>query len=157
VATGSPEIADALTEATYRADSLRSLPALPGDGYPRDGRFVFEIQESLKPPEHAVAFARLRLQGLEIETLPTLDRITYPHYPIAAQQRAVEGFALFQFVVDASGTAEPGSFVLLQTNYRDFAEAAMTALRQTTYHPALVGGCPVPSLVTQRVGFKVSR
>jgi hypothetical protein len=155
--SGSPELARALTQATLRTDSLKAFPALAEDQYPRDGRVVFDIRESLEPTGDKVVIAKVRLHALEITTPPVPDRPSLPKYPVAALgRRPVEGYAYYQFVIDPDGHPVPESFTLLDANFREFAEAAYAALRQTTYRPAFVGRCPVASLVHQRVAFKLA-
>jgi hypothetical protein len=158
VVSGSAQLSTALRLAVLRADSLRAFPSLTKDLYPRDGRFVFEIRESITPLADHVAFGRLRLRALEIQVPARLNRPAMPHYPLAAEfPHGVSGFAHFQFVIDTSGHPIPGSFVLLETNYREFADAALAAIKASTFYPATIGGCPVPSLVHQRVRFLISR
>jgi TonB family protein len=155
IASGSPEITSALRLAVTGAEAGPRLPAFERQAYPRDGVFRFELEESLVPIPHAIALARAGLLALRIDRWPQVERVSYPKYPLEAQQKRVEGRATFQFVIDASGVPIQDSFTLLEADYREFAEAAFSALQKTTYRPAFIGDCPVPSLVVQSVTFKV--
>ena len=153
--SGSPELTAAVRAAVLQADSLHQFPVLPKDLYPRHGRFLFELSESLQPLPGQVAIAHLQVRGLEIQVPATVDHPALP--PLGAYRPNSDGAAFFQFVIDPTGRANPASLVLLDASYREVADLASAIIRSTTYHPALIDGCPVPSLVHQRVSFTTSR
>jgi hypothetical protein len=153
--SGSPEIAAALESAVHAADSAGGLPPLSDQAYPQDGRLQFSITESVGPLPAAVVFAQVRLHALLIDAGPVLTQPGAAHYPLTAlAHKPIEGRALFQFVIGPDGLPVPTSFVLLETNYSDFADAAYHAILGDRFFPARVGACPVPVLVEQWVRFK---
>ncbi len=56
-------------------------------------------------------------------------------------------------VVDARGTPEPRTITAVSSTSEDFAKAAVNALRQWRYKPALKGGVKVRQVTQQRLDF----
>ena len=61
------------------------------------------------------------------------------------------------FVVGTNGRVEPGSIKVLSTPHRLFSEAVRSALLETRFRPAEVGGRPVRQLVAQSFSFKLQK
>ena len=72
-----------------------------------------------------------------------------------AFQRA--GEMISQFVVDADGRYEPGSFKVLKSSHELFTQAVKNALPNMRFYPAEVGGKKVKQLVQQPFTFSLSK
>ena len=80
-----------------------------------------------------------------------------PRYPDMLRQAGVEGEVLAQFVVDADGRYEPGSFKVLKSSHELFTQAVKNALPNMRFYPAEVGGKKVKQLVQQPFTFSLSK
>ena len=81
----------------------------------------------------------------------------YPRYPEMLRQAGIEGFVLLEFVIDTSGHVEEGSLKVLQSTNRAFEGPAKIVIRRSLYRPGRVRGQAVRVLVSQRIGFTISR
>jgi TonB family protein len=77
----------------------------------------------------------------------------YPRAPKLANQ---SGSALVQFIVDTTGKAKPESIVCVQATYRDFALAAMDAVKMMEFTPATLEGHKIEQLVQYPFDFKLN-
>ena len=77
-------------------------------------------------------------------------------YPRNAKLANQSGSALVQFVVDTTGRAKPESIVCVQATYKDFAEAAMSAVKQMEFTPATLEGHKIEQLVQYPIDFKLN-
>ena len=69
----------------------------------------------------------------------------------------MSGVVLAQFVVDANGRVEPGSFKVLKSDHALFTQAVSDALPGMRFDPAYVGLEPVRQLVQQPFTFALSK
>ncbi len=83
--------------------------------------------------------------------------------PATPMQRAPTGYhpldcknasATLLLVVDAAGAPEPRTIRAVESTSTDFAAAAIRALRQWRYRPALKGGKKVRQVTRQRFDFQ---
>jgi len=77
----------------------------------------------------------------------------YPRAPKLANQ---SGFALVQFIVDTTGKARPESIVCMQATYKDFAQAAIDAVKMMEFTPATMEGHKIEQLVQYPIDFKLN-
>jgi TonB family protein len=77
-------------------------------------------------------------------------------YPRTARLAGQSGSAVVQFVVDTSGRAKPESIVCTQATYKDFAEAAMAAVKTMEFIPATLEGHKIEQLVQYPIDFKLN-
>ena len=77
-------------------------------------------------------------------------------YPAELQERGTEGRLVVQFVVDATGRAEGGTFKVLESSDPGFAQAAFTAVLGARFAPAEVNGRPVRQLVQLPLNFHLT-
>ncbi len=82
--------------------------------------------------------------------------------PVSAIHRVPTGYvplecanvsATVVLVVDTTGTPEPRTVKALRSNSKDFARAAVNALRQWRYRPAIKDGRKVRQVTEQRLDF----
>ena len=117
------------------ADMMKGMrPALPR---PTKGGVYFEFQVEQ-----------------QVRQVPGIGGTKYPETLRSAQ---VEGEVLAQFVVDATGSIEPGSFKVLKSSHDLFTQAVRDALPAMKFTPAEVGGEKVRQLVQQPFTFGLSR
>lgn len=77
-------------------------------------------------------------------------------YPRNARLANQSGSALVQFVVDTTGRAKPESIVCMHATYKDFADAAMSAVKLMEFHPAELEGHKIEQLVQYPIDFKLN-
>jgi TonB family protein len=77
-------------------------------------------------------------------------------YPRTARLAGQSGSAIVQFVVDTSGRAKPESITCTQATYKDFADAAMAAVKTMEFIPATLEGHKIEQLVQYPIDFKLN-
>ncbi|HJP60796.1 MAG TPA: TonB family protein [Gemmatimonadaceae bacterium] len=77
----------------------------------------------------------------------------YPRGPKLANQ---SGSALVQFIVDTTGKAKPESIVCMEATYKDFAQAAIDAVKMMEFTPATMEGHKIEQLVQYPIDFKLN-
>jgi TonB family protein len=77
-------------------------------------------------------------------------------YPRNAKLANQSGSALVQFIVDTTGKAKPETIVCMNATYKDFAEAAMAAVKLMEFHPAELEGHKIEQLVQYPIDFKLN-
>ena len=82
--------------------------------------------------------------------IPTKIRDVKPVYPADAQGSGVQGIVIIEATIDPAGKVSDAR-VLRSIPLLD--KAAIDAVRQWEYTPTLVGGRPVPVIMTVTVNF----
>ncbi len=77
-------------------------------------------------------------------------------YPRSAKLANQSGSALVQFIVDTTGKAKPESIVCMQATYKDFALAAIDAVKMMEFTPATLEGHKIEQLVQYPIDFKLN-
>ncbi len=77
-----------------------------------------------------------------------------PIYPALAQTARREGLVILEAVIDAKGSVES---VRVLKGVQLLDEAAVTAVRQWRFTPALLNGEPVPVVMTVTVNFQLTK
>jgi TonB family protein len=77
-------------------------------------------------------------------------------YPRAAKLANQSGSALVQFVVDTTGKARPETIVCVKATYKDFALAAIDAVKMMEFTPATLEGHKIEQLVQYPIDFKLN-
>lgn len=98
---------------------------------------------------------------------PVFDRVTYaaadrqkqraPGYPPEALDAGLEGDVDVEIVVRADGSVDPTSVLLSRATAAPFARDVLAAVLTSRFGPALIGGCPVPSIRTHPYSFTIRR
>ena len=123
------------------------------------------LTDDWRPSESILARSRPGVAGSTgVYTDAAVDRVVIPRpgngspaYPRALRAAALEGDVRVRFVVDTSGSVEPGSLTILASSHELFANAVRQWLPRTHYQPAEVAGRRVRQLVEQRVSFTLQR
>ncbi len=76
-----------------------------------------------------------------------------PSYPLQAARNQTSGFAVVEFTVSASGAVQ-NPHIVDSSPRRVFDSAAIQAVKQSKFDPALRDGEPVDSVVRRRIDFK---
>ena len=76
-----------------------------------------------------------------------------PVYPPALKNAGIAGEVIAQFVVNADGTADMGTFKVLRSTHELFTAAVREALAGAEFTPAVVGGRPVRQLLQLPFAF----
>ena len=74
-------------------------------------------------------------------------------YPIDAARNQTSGYATVQFTVTAAGTVT-GAHIIASSPRRVFDQAAIRAVEQSKYEPAMKDGQAVSAILQRRVDFK---
>src|SRR3954471_6157239 len=90
----------------------------------------------------------------QVQQIPGTGNLRYPDMLRSAN---VEGEVLAQFVVDADGRYEAGSFKVLKSSHELFTQAVKNALPNMRFYPAEVGGQKVKQLVQQPFTFSLTK
>lgn len=77
-------------------------------------------------------------------------------YPRTARLAGQSGSAVVQFVVDTLGRARPESITCTQATYKDFADAAVAAVKTMEFIPATLEGHRIEQLVQYPINFKLN-
>lgn len=90
-----------------------------------------------------------------VDELPKARRRTSPAYPDKARQRGITGYVKLKILLSASG--EIGRVRVVDAKPRGmFEDAAMEAVRQWEFDPALYQGSPVETWMDQTVRFELN-
>lgn len=155
VATQSVELNDALRVAVLRADSARAFPLAPPGRSWDGGRIVLRLARWDLPREDGVGLVRLTLPMIMADTPVSVIEIPQPRYPVGGQRAGAGDVVDLLFVVGTDGRAIPGSVQIVGGEFRQFAEAAVSAVERGHFNPARVGGCGLPMQVAQRISFGI--
>lgn len=89
-----------------------------------------------------------------VDSEPVLKAVDPVTYPEATRRRRIAGEALFEFVVDTSGRAEPRSVRMLYAAHNEFAMAARELVATARFRPARLSGEVVRCRVRLPVVFQ---
>ncbi len=100
--------------------------------------------------------AELLKQGpVEQKPITLAKHLNYV-YPRAAKLANQSGSALVQFIVDTTGKAKPQTITCVQATYKDFALAAIDAVKMMEFTPATLEGHKIEQLVQYPIDFKLN-
>jgi len=122
----------------------------PGGGFLPGGGVVGDPLPPPPPPPPAPRQA-MRVSGLQA---PRKIRDVAPRYPAIAQSSRVEGVVILEAVIAEDGSVQDVR-VLRSKPLLD--EAAVEAVRQWRFTPTLLGGQPVPVVMTVTVSFALNK
>ena len=103
------------------------------------------------PPKPVAATAPPRTAG--ITRGAQIEKAAAAQYPLEAARNQTSGYAVVEFTVTATGSVT-GAHVIESSPRRVFDQAAIHAVQQSTYKPALKDGEPVSAVLQRRVAFK---
>ncbi len=119
-------------------------------------------------PVGTVPLFRTRIPVYVADSLPSQDTLAKPGYPRRAQERRIPGNVDVRYLIRADGFPDPASIEVLMVRVKGgndrtdrerlaegFARSAIEAIARSRFRPAMVQGCPVPSVVRQRVSFAI--
>jgi protein TonB len=82
-----------------------------------------------------------------------IEKAAAAQYPLDAARNQTSGYAVVQFTVSATGKVS-NAHVINSSPRRVFDQAAIRAVEQSTYQPALKDGEPVDAVLQRRIDFK---
>jgi protein TonB len=103
------------------------------------------------PPKPVAATAAPKPAG--VTRGAQIEKAAAAQYPLAAARNQTSGYAVVQFTVTPAGSVT-NAHVIESSPRRVFDEAAIHAVEQSTYKPALKDGDPVSAVLQRRVDFK---
>lgn len=154
----SPELTRAVEAAVRTLGDRRALPAsVPGRRGPV--RFAFRLGQrtsvmGLMEPK-SVALFRAKISALQLDREAAPKRFATLEYPKALRQAGIEGYADLEYVVTAAGRVDPDHVRVLVSSNPSFALSAVTTILDSEFEPAQIQRCPAPSLVRQRLSFRL--
>jgi protein TonB len=89
----------------------------------------------------------------EVEVEAKLLKEALAEYPAQAKRRGVSGFVKVYMVIDKNGNVSEAFATAVEPAGFGFEGAALTAVRQYKFSPALVGGVPVQQRFTKEFRF----
>ncbi len=89
----------------------------------------------------------------EVEVEAKLLREVSVEYPAQAKRRGIAGFAKIYMVIDRNGNVSEAFATVVEPAGFGFETAALSAVRQYKFSPALVGGVPVQQRFTKEFRF----
>ena len=122
-----------------------------GDG-PPGGVPGLQSDTPAGPPDHGVTVYRV---GGPV-TAPLLVHRVVPEYPEAARRARLQGVVVVEAVIDRDGAVADARVVADTTRFGGCAEAALRAVREWRYRPALLEGRPVAVRMTVTVTFSLT-
>ncbi|HET9514134.1 MAG TPA: energy transducer TonB [Gemmatimonadales bacterium] len=154
VTSASPELNASLVAAVRRADSAGSLP---NSTQTKKRHLILSVIDwDRRGSAPSAPLARVAVPVIRVDSGPSPISIPKPDYPRGAQRAGIEGRVELQYVVLETGQADPATFHVVRTNYREFAASAIEVIARGSFRPAQLAGCPVPILVQQKVSFKLA-
>jgi len=136
-------------------ESVRSAPPAPGDPVGVEpgvssglGDFIPGARVAAPPPPPPAPKAPIRLHS-GMQAPRKIDAVD-PVYPAIARSARVEGVVILETVLDANGRVES---VRVLRSIPLLDQAAVDAVRQWRFTPALLNGMPVPVVMTVTVNF----
>lgn len=96
---------------------------------------------------------------MEFQVEKTVEAISGTHvaYPETLRSSGIEGTVQAQFVVNAEGRVEPGTFKVLNSPNVGFVQAVKAALSGMRFSPARIGDQKVAQVVQQSFVFKIDK
>lgn len=85
---------------------------------------------------------------------PTLIEKVEPKYPRLARQAGLEGDVILTYLVDVSGIVK--DIKVVKSDMKSFEDAAVRAVSQYKYSPAICYGRPAESEVTTTIEFRLT-
>lgn len=124
---------------------------------PSDGASVFNSRED--PPSTGLSFKGDErgflkgevLSGLNSPEGPSILELIRPLYPPLARRLGKEGTVLLKLHIDEEG--RPVEIEIIKKAGYGFDEAALNAIKQSRFRPAMKNGIPVSSVVIVPVRF----
>jgi TonB family protein len=89
-------------------------------------------------------------------TKPRIVNKVEPAYPEAARKNQVSGHVVLELVLDRDGIPRAPTVASMSPGCEELAAAAVEAVLQWRYEPAMLHGRPVPVLFTVTVQFKLA-
>ena len=149
------------TPAELRGTRVRQLVQQP---------FTFSLSRSDSPPrapavrQGVAATARLPVNPdqpyFEFQVTKAAQQIPGTgmlRYPVRLRTANIQGEVLAQFIVDANGQFEPGSFKVLRSSHDEFTQAVAAALPSMRFTPAEYQGTRVKQVIQQPFTFSLSK
>ena len=155
--TDSPEMNASILGAIRRADSAKAFPPPDGDVRRDHGRIVLRTVNFDHARGPVVGLVRLSVPILDVDRAARFLNHPRIHFPAYESETGPGDDITLQFVVNESGSVDPGSVRILQGEYRDFARAALSGLAGAKFAPAQVAGCELPQLLQVQFRFRVSQ
>lgn len=159
----SENLLDELKSA--KQDDLEPVQNFPGEALdraiPSDGASVFNSREELhstslsfrddeRGPSRGEA-----LSGLNSPEGPSILELVKPLYPSLARRLGKEGTVLLKLHIDEMG--RPLEVEIIKRAGYGFDEAALNAIKQSRFRPAMKNGIPVSSVVIVPVRFVLEK
>ncbi|RJO64446.1 MAG: energy transducer TonB [Myxococcales bacterium] len=109
------------------------------------------MEKEFTDPDEVVALpsAPLRVEPAPVKPVPVYELTrtpsfkhkVEPEYPRAAREKGVEGVVMLEILIDEQGRVRKVRVLSAPDNA--FAQAAVAAIRQSSFHPGLMGERPV--------------
>lgn len=152
--TYAAQLDTSIVRAIEQAGAEHALVAIAGE--PKDTvalRLTLGMEPDSTGASRALFALRVPVQHLDYPA--EARRHPPPAFPMVAWRNGVGGRVRVQFVVGTDGHAVPGTYRLLDTDYREIALAALNALSKWEFAPAVTGGCAIPQVMEEEFTYTV--
>ncbi len=163
--SGIPAIDEALIAAAQRLAKQRPVRIDAWVKQSKPDPISLSIIVTAGAPTRGIPIAQSRVRIYKGDSLVESLRMERPKYPRAMQWRREHARIDLQYIVREDGRADSLSLQIAHISVGtrrsadpvaiEFARSAADAILASEYRPALVRGCPVPMLVSQRVSFTI--
>ena len=150
LATPVSFLARRLTMLSERQPRARVIRALVAGG---TAAVLFAVACETEPPTGGPTIGAVAV----LEDGPPV-RLSSPPlgYPPLLRRAGIEGQVVVEFVVDSTGVVDSASVEVIESSHRAFEVPAATAIRNSRFRPAVIGGKPVRLRIRQPVRFEIA-
>lgn len=122
------------------------------EGYPEAAAFVEPTAAPTAPPARPAVRAGALVDLDEVDTPPRVARVVKPGYPPLALQSRIGGIVILRVLVSETGV--PAEIQVLRPGRMGLTEAAMRAVKDWTFQPAVKDGVPVQTWISVPIPFE---
>ena len=152
-----PEGLDAATQKVFAFNSREALLGKSADEVQADLATIASLATTTEAPEKGTPLAASLVAGAyrtgESVTPPRLIHSVDPDFPSSARQHKTGGICTLSLIVNTDG--RPSHIRILVTSDADLNRAAIEALSQYRFAPAIYHGKPVPVYIKVEVNFRI--
>lgn len=122
---------------------------------PDDARGGKQLKVAFTYADDEESAILLNVEKSDFILTPKPLKIKSPVFPNSMQRRGKPGAVKLSFVVQEDGHAS--SFEVMHSTHKDFTDASVTAIKNSTFEPGTVDGVPVKMRVQVTIPFEFNR
>lgn len=164
-ASAIPALNAAIVAAVRRRDSLGPLPTADWLAHTPGGPLRVEVMVAAGLPDRAIPLMATRISVYKADSDASPIDFARPRYPTGSQQRNETAAVEVRYPVTEKGKVDRTAIEVIHVEIdadrpaadvaRGFAQSTIDAIARSRFRAAVVRGCPVPTLVHQKVSFRI--